>query len=37
MGRVLKGVVPFIGADFVHVALLIAFPAIALFIPDIMS
>jgi TRAP-type C4-dicarboxylate transport system permease large subunit len=37
MGRVFKGVTPFIVADFVHVALLTAFPIIALFIPNIMS
>ncbi len=37
MGRVFKGVTPFIVADFVHVALLTALPVIALFIPDIMG
>lgn len=37
MGKVFKGVTPFIVADFVHVALLTAFPIIALLIPNIMS
>jgi len=37
MGRIFRGVVPFIAADFAHVALLTAVPALALFLPDIMK
>jgi C4-dicarboxylate transporter DctM subunit len=34
ISRVFKGVLPFLAADFLHLALLIAFPAIALFLPE---
>lgn len=37
MGTIFRGVVPFIAADFAHVALLTAVPAVALFLPDIMK
>ncbi len=37
MGRIFRGVVPFIAADFAHVALLVAVPSLALFLPDIMK
>jgi tripartite ATP-independent transporter DctM subunit len=33
---IFKGTVPFLIADFLHIALLIAFPAIALFLPNVM-
>jgi C4-dicarboxylate transporter DctM subunit len=34
ISRVFKGVLPFLAADFLHLALLIAFPALALFLPE---
>jgi C4-dicarboxylate transporter DctM subunit len=34
IGRVFKGVLPFLAADFLHLALLIAFPAMALALPQ---
>lgn len=34
IGRVFKGVLPFLAADFVHLAMLIAFPAMALALPQ---
>jgi C4-dicarboxylate transporter DctM subunit len=37
ISRVFKGVLPFLAADFLHLALLIAFPAMALFLPDWLS
>lgn len=37
LGRVFKGVLPFLGADFLHLAMLIAFPAITLALPALMS
>lgn len=37
ISRVFKGVLPFLAADFVHLAMLIAFPAMALFLPDWLS
>ncbi len=37
MGRVFKGAVPFIVADLVHNALLVALPAIVLFVPDLLG
>lgn len=37
MGRVFKGAVPFIVADLVHMALLVALPAIVLFVPDLLG
>jgi len=36
MADIFKGIMPFLMADVVHVALLFAFPAIALFLPSIM-
>ncbi|RJR35225.1 MAG: TRAP transporter large permease [Desulfobacteraceae bacterium] len=36
MGTVYKGVLPFIVADFCHLAVLIAFPQISLLLPDMM-
>ena len=36
LGRVMKGVMPFIAADVVKIVLLIAFPAIALWLPSTM-
>lgn len=33
LGRVFKGVLPFLAADFLHLSLLILFPAIALWLP----
>jgi len=36
IGTVMKGVVPFIIADFVKIALLVAFPALALWLPSTM-
>jgi tripartite ATP-independent transporter DctM subunit len=36
MGDVFHGVVPFICADFVHLAVLLAFPQIALFLPNLL-
>lgn len=36
MGTIFKGVLPFIIADFFHVALLTAFPQLALFLPGLM-
>lgn len=35
--RVFKGVLPFLAADFVHLALLIAVPGLALFLPQLLS
>jgi C4-dicarboxylate transporter DctM subunit len=32
--RVFKGVLPFLAADFLHLALLIAVPGLALFLPQ---
>jgi tripartite ATP-independent transporter DctM subunit len=37
LGRVMKGVLPFIVADIAKIALLIAFPAIALWLPSTMN
>lgn len=33
LGRIFKGVIPFLCADFVHLALIILFPAMALWLP----
>lgn len=33
---IFRGVVPFIVADILHIALLVAFPGISLFLPNIM-
>lgn len=37
MGKIFKGAVPFILADFLHIALLVAVPVLVMFIPDIMN
>ena len=37
LGRVMKGVIPFICADLVKICLLVAFPAIALWLPATMN
>jgi TRAP-type C4-dicarboxylate transport system permease large subunit len=36
LGTIYRGVIPFLMADIAHVALLVAFPAISLFLPDMM-
>jgi len=33
LGRIFKGVLPFLAADFVHLLLLILIPAIAMWLP----
>lgn len=37
IGRIFKGVVPFLVSDFVHLGLLILFPAIVMWLPDVMG
>jgi tripartite ATP-independent transporter DctM subunit len=37
IGTIFRGIVPFLIADFIHVALLIAFPQITLFLPNMMG
>jgi TRAP-type C4-dicarboxylate transport system permease large subunit len=37
LGRIFKGVVPFLAADFVHLSLLIAVPALALGLPTLLG
>ena len=37
MGTVFRGVIPFIIADICHIALLMVFPSISLFLPNLMS
>jgi C4-dicarboxylate transporter, DctM subunit len=37
LSRVFKGVLPFLAADFLHLALLIAVPAMALGLPALLS
>jgi TRAP-type C4-dicarboxylate transport system permease large subunit len=37
IGRIMRGVLPFIGADVVKIILLVAFPAIALWLPETMN
>jgi C4-dicarboxylate transporter DctM subunit len=37
METIFKGIVPFVLADVLHVALLIAVPALVLFLPGLMS
>jgi C4-dicarboxylate transporter, DctM subunit len=37
LGRVFKGVLPFLGADFLHLAMLIAFPALTLALPALLN
>ncbi len=34
---VFRGVMPFVGADIVRLAILVAFPSISLFLPKLMS
>ncbi|MBA7694472.1 C4-dicarboxylate TRAP transporter large permease protein DctM [subsurface metagenome] len=36
VGTIFRGVIPFLIADFLHVALLVAVPAISLFLPNTM-
>ena len=36
MGSVFRGVIPFIVADVIHVIILISFPAITMFLPDLL-
>ncbi len=36
MSKLFRGVLPFIAADFVHVVVLVAFPVLATFLPDLM-
>lgn len=37
IGRIFKGVVPFLVSDFVHLGLLILFPAIVMWLPEVMG
>jgi C4-dicarboxylate transporter DctM subunit len=37
IGRVMKGVMPFVFADVIKIALLVAFPALALWLPATMN
>jgi TRAP-type C4-dicarboxylate transport system permease large subunit len=37
LGRIFKGVLPFLMADFVHLLLLILLPALALALPKMMG
>jgi TRAP-type C4-dicarboxylate transport system permease large subunit len=37
MGTVFRGIVPFLAADVVHLALLVALPSISLFLPSLMK
>jgi C4-dicarboxylate transporter DctM subunit len=37
MGTIFKGIVPFLAADVVHLALLVAFPSISLMLPSLMK
>lgn len=37
IGRIFRGVLPFLGADLVHLLLIILFPAIVLFLPAILG
>ena len=37
IGRVMRGVLPFVGADLIKIVLLVAFPAIALWLPSTMN
>jgi len=37
LGTIYRGVLPFVIADFLHIAMLIAFPIISLFLPNLMS
>lgn len=37
IGRIFKGVVPFLASDFVHLMLIILFPAMVLWLPDVLG
>lgn len=37
LGTIFRGVIPFLGADFVHLSFLIAFPALALWLPGLVA
>jgi C4-dicarboxylate transporter, DctM subunit len=37
IGRIFKGVAPFLASDLVHLLLLILFPAIALWLPGVLA
>lgn len=37
IGRIFKGVVPFLASDFVHLLLIILFPAMVMWLPDVMG
>jgi len=37
MGTIFRGIVPFLIADFFHIAMLVAFPQISLFLPNLMK
>ena len=37
LGRIFRGVIPFLSADFLHLMLLIVFPVIALWLPQVMG
>jgi len=37
IGRIFRGVMPFLASDFVHLALLILFPAIVMWLPDLLG
>ncbi len=37
LGTIFRGVIPFLGADFIHLACLIAFPALALWLPGLVA
>jgi TRAP-type C4-dicarboxylate transport system permease large subunit len=37
MGTIFRGIVPFLYSDLVHVVLLVAFPQISLFLPNLMK
>ncbi|MFM5907727.1 MAG: TRAP transporter large permease subunit, partial [Novosphingobium sp.] len=37
LGTIFRGVIPFLAADFVHLAAIIAFPALTLWLPGLVS
>jgi TRAP-type C4-dicarboxylate transport system permease large subunit len=37
LGRIFRGVIPFLAADFLHLMLLIVFPMVALWLPHVMG
>jgi tripartite ATP-independent transporter DctM subunit len=37
LGKIFRGIVPFLVADFFHLAMLIAFPAVTLWLPSVMA